>query len=504
MLRRCCVLVLGAALMCAPRAGYAAPSEARLVEAAKAGDMAAVRVLIKGRSDVNAPAPDGNTALHWAAERGDLELTKLLLANGAKAGTANRFGITPLRLACERGNVAVVDALLAAGADAKERRAESGDTVLMIAARSGHADVVRSLLARGADVNVVEPTRGQTALMWAAAQRHADVLKVLLEAGADTTVVSKTGLTALMFAIREGDLDATRVLLAQRGVDVNARAKDGTSMLVLAILNAHFDVAKLLLESGADASVKDPHGLPLHVLTFLRRSQNTTLSAFLPRKLPDSGVDSFALAKELLARGADVNARYSNSGAPRHMATGSFRTPFTGATAFFIAATQADVPFMRFLAANGADPKTMSNANITPLIAAAGIGTLFGATPGTPAEALEAVKLAAELGNDPRATIAPSKERLDPTYVDANALFGAAMLGANDLVRWLVDQGVPLDHKSKRGTNVYQVAAAIDGRIYNPNPETAELILKLAKERGLVLDTNPLPAMSMRELAGQD
>ena len=90
-----------------------------------------------------------------------------------------------------------------------------------------------------------------------------------------------------------------------------------------------------------------------------------------------------------------------------------------------------------------------------------------------------------ELGNDPLYRIAPSTERLDPTYVDATALFGAAMMGSNDLVRWLVDKGVPLDHKSKRGANAYQVAAAIDGRIYNPQPETAELILKLAKERGL-------------------
>jgi uncharacterized protein len=491
-------VALAALFILFPLASHAAPSDGiRLVQASKAGDAKTARALIRAHVDVNASDADGSTALHWAAERGDLELVKLLIAHGANARTTNRYGMSPLRLACERGNLAVVSALLAAGAEVNERRAESGDTPLMVAARSGHADIVRTLLARGAEIDVVEPARRQTALMWAAAQRHSDVVKVLLEAGANTTLASNAGLTALMFAIREGDVETTRAMLERDRDGANARGKDGTSMLVLAILNAHFDVAKLLLEFGADPSVKDPHGLPLHVLAFLRRAENTALSGSLPRKLPDSGVDSFVLARELLTRGADVNARYTGSGAPKHMASGSFRIPFTGATPFFIAAATMDVPFMRFLAANGADPTLSTNANITPLIGASGIGALFGATPGTPEEALAAVKLAAELGNDPLARVGESQERIDVTYVDATALFGAALIGADDLVRWLVDKGVPLAHKSKRGANAYHLAAGIDGRIYNPFPQTAELMLKLAKERGITLDTNPLPPMAM-------
>jgi ankyrin repeat protein len=497
------LLPLVAVIALAPAVAGAADN-ARLVDAAKAGDAAAVRALVRGHADVNLASADGTTALHWAAERGDIDLAKVLIRAGANVRAANRYGITPLRLACEQGAAAVVEALLAAGADVNERRAESGDTLLMVAARSGHADIVRTLVAHHAELDAVEPARGQTALMWAAAERHADVVKALLDAGAKADIISTTGLSALMFAIREGDLAVTKVLIDRPGMDVNARAKDGTSMLILAILNAHLDVAKLLLERGADPSVNDPHGLPLHVLTFLRRAQNTTVSSYLPRQLPDSGVDSFMLAHELLARGADINARYMQFGAPKHMAAGSFRIPFIGATAFFIAATQMDLPFMRFLVANGADPTTPSGANVTPLIAASGLATLFGATPGTPEEAFAAVKLCADLGNDPLATVAPSSSvRIDPTYVDATALFGAGVMGANDLVRWLVEKGVRLDHKSKRGSNAYQVTAAIDGRIYNPQPETADLMLKLAKERGIVFDTNPLPNMSMRELAGQ-
>ena len=261
-------------------------------------------------------------------------------------------------------------------------------------------------------------------------------------------------------------------------------------MLVLAILNARFDIAKLLLERGADPNVEDPHGAPLHVLAFLRRAQNDALSFYLPRQLPESGVDSYALTLELLAWGADIDARYTNDSRPKHVAIGRFRVPFTGATPFFIAAITGDAPYMRFLAANGADPSIRTLGNITPLLGASGIGALVGDTPASAEEAFEAVKVAYELGNDPKATVLPSEVRMDASWVNATALHGAATIGSNDMVKWLVDKGVPLDATSKWGSNPYQVAAGLDGRIYNPWPETAAFILDLAKERGVTLDTS--------------
>jgi len=38
-----------------------------VADAAMKGDKAAVRTLIQQKADVNAPQPDGATALHWAA-----------------------------------------------------------------------------------------------------------------------------------------------------------------------------------------------------------------------------------------------------------------------------------------------------------------------------------------------------------------------------------------------------------------------------------------------------
>ena len=43
-----------------------------LVDAAKGGDAATLRALIDRKTDVNAAAADGTTALHWASYRDDV------------------------------------------------------------------------------------------------------------------------------------------------------------------------------------------------------------------------------------------------------------------------------------------------------------------------------------------------------------------------------------------------------------------------------------------------
>jgi ankyrin repeat protein len=70
--------------------------------AAKAGDRAAVRRLIAGKADVNAPAADGSTALLWAVYNSDVDLVKALVAAGAKVDAINRYGVTPLLQASRR------------------------------------------------------------------------------------------------------------------------------------------------------------------------------------------------------------------------------------------------------------------------------------------------------------------------------------------------------------------------------------------------------------------
>ena len=69
--RPACVPLCAMVALLAGVALGAAGSEAPLVDAVKRGDTATVRSLVKSGVEVNAPTPDGSTALHWAVHRDD-------------------------------------------------------------------------------------------------------------------------------------------------------------------------------------------------------------------------------------------------------------------------------------------------------------------------------------------------------------------------------------------------------------------------------------------------
>jgi ankyrin repeat protein len=164
-----------------------------VADAAMRQDATRVVTLIAAKADVNAPQPDGSTALHWAAYHGDVKLTGALLRAHANPGVAMENGMTPLLLACENGNTDLVKQLLKAGADPNQTLA-NGETPLMMAARTGRIPVMAALLEKGVKVDEKERLRGTTALMWAAANSNADAVRFLISKGAD--VSARSGTTA--------------------------------------------------------------------------------------------------------------------------------------------------------------------------------------------------------------------------------------------------------------------------------------------------------------------
>ena len=185
-------LLGGALIVAAPLSAADAP---RLADAAAKQDMESVRALVRDKANVNAPQPDGATALHWAVHWDDLETAALLIGAGANVNAKNDYSATPLSLACTNGNAAMVEKLLASGAN-PNLAAASGETPLMRCARTGSAAAVKALLDRKADVSARNNEQGQTALMWAVAQKHPAVTDLLIKAGADIRARSKAGLHA--------------------------------------------------------------------------------------------------------------------------------------------------------------------------------------------------------------------------------------------------------------------------------------------------------------------
>ena len=405
---------------------------------------AVVGMLVAGGAAAAQPADDA-TPLHRAAHAGDAAAVRRLLDAGGEADAATRLGVTPLALACAGGHAAVVGALLAAGAD-PNRASPYGETPLMAAARTGVVDSVTALLRHGAGegVDAREGWRGQTALMWAAAEGHAAVVAPLAEAGADVDARSDGGFTPLAFAVRAGHGAAAAALLAA-GADVNLALPDGTSPLHLAVVNAHYDVAARLLEHGGDAGASGPGWTPLHQLVWTRRPNRHYNN---PAAFPTGVVTDLELARALVARGADVDARQTAE--PRD----GYRNALNrrGATPFLLAAKAVDLEMMRLLLALGADPLLANEDGTTALLVAAGVGIWSASeSPGSAGEALEAVKLLLELGDSASA-------------VDDNgdaALHGAVMRGSWELVLHLLEQGAALNPVNERGWTPLTIAQGI-------------------------------------------
>jgi len=440
----------------------AAANDLRLIDAVKAGSAQQMESLLKEGVDVNATQGDGATALHWAVQRDDLATVDRLLKAGAKANVANDNGVTPVFLACTNRSGAIVEKLLAAGANPNAKLIR-GETVLMECARTGNLRGVKALLAKGAKVNEKESMHDQTALMWAVSQSHPDVTNALIEFGADINARSRAyqqtvtseetqrdkreelnyiktrgGSTALMFAARVGDVESARLLLAA-GANPNDISPDGTSILVEAAHSGQGAIGKLLLDKGADPNNAEAGYTALH-------------AAVLRGDLD--------LVKALLAHGANPNALVTKGDPIRRDAQDFVLTgKEIGATPYFLAARYLEVEMMPILVAAGADPKKGLPDGTTPLMVAAGVGdsrndsddgknmsrryvyVYDGAVLEPESRVLACVKEAVALGGDVKATDAAGN----------TALHGAAPLGFDTVVQFLVDSGADVNAKNRRG-----------------------------------------------------
>src|SRR5439155_13651270 len=105
------------------------------------------------------------------------------------------------------------------------------------------------------------------------------------------------------------------------------------------------------------------------------------------------------VVQALLAHGADINARTTKN--PPRVGVNMFSiVKMVGVTPVWIAAMSHDVEMMRLLASHGADPMIASADNVTPLMAASGLGRVEGDSLLTDEESVPAARLCLELGND--------------------------------------------------------------------------------------------------------
>jgi ankyrin repeat protein len=461
-------------------------AEPALVDAVRSGDSAAALTLLESGADVNAPEPNGTTALLWAVYNDDADLVARLLAAGADASAANLFGATPMAEAAVIGNAAVIDALLDAGADVDSANAE-GQTALMVAARTGKLDAVQALIRHGADVNAAEEWGGQTALMWAAGQCHPDVVRALIESGADVNVKSKArewtrrvhaeprpkdmdrgGFTPLIYAARSGCTEAARALV-EGGADLNDTDPDRGTALVLALMNFRFDTAAYLVEAGADLDKWDLYG---HSPVYMAVDANVIPDGGRPDVPSLDKTTALEVLEMILDRGANPNLQLKLRPPYRNVIfdRGGDQVLSTGATPLLRAAKAGDNAAIQLLLEHDALVDLPNESGVTPLMAAAGMGHGDNPTRGrykTEAQGVESIRLLIAAGADVNARNVQGQ----------TALHAAAQKGWTEIVRALAEAGADLTAEDAQGVTPLEIAQGNytvgRGQQGQAHPETA-------------------------------
>ncbi|QSV44238.1 ankyrin repeat domain-containing protein [Geobacter benzoatilyticus] len=229
-----------------------------LFDAAKEGNAAKVRKLIKAKADVNytesITLADGGSVerlspLMAATMAGSLDAVKALVAGGGWVNYLNSKTVNSLWIAAHNGNLEIVKHLATHGAYLNNSNNEDV-TPLMAAAMNGHFEVVKFLVDKKARIDEVHK-EGDSALMFAVARGHTDIARFLIDAGANVNIRNAFGVTALIISAAEGNDEVARKLL-EKNADTTVRTATGLTALDVARAREMHSVADLLEEQGKE------------------------------------------------------------------------------------------------------------------------------------------------------------------------------------------------------------------------------------------------------------
>lgn len=304
----------------------------------------ALALLVRG-ADAFASCPDGEPVLHEALRLGWLRLVEALLEAGLDPDQRDAHGWTGLYLATNLGLEPAVRLLVRFGPELRARAAD-GQTAIGLALAGGREDLARwldwsgpwSLPARrlrpddlvaaalADDVAAVErllglglpidasDTQGCTALLRAAGQGHVAVVRSLLARGADPTLSARTGATPLTAAVSAGRSDALEALL-DAGVAVDQPLPGGATALMVACALGQDGAARSLLAHGARIDLRD-------------EQENTALLAAAEHAAVVRAREPvLSLLRNLLAAGAEIEARNAQGCGALHLVLGGRQEP---------------------------------------------------------------------------------------------------------------------------------------------------------------------------------
>lgn len=221
---------------------------------------------------------------------------------------------------------------------------------LVKAAAANDLASIMELVHTTSNVNKADAITEMTALDFAVENGNSEVVRVLLEAGANPQLKNGVERTALMYLRESATAELVQTLM-KSGADINFHDESGETPVMNAVTSAPFEVVRVLIEAGAKLDSRDENGKT--ILFFAAHNQNPEV------------------VKYLISLGADLSARDDN-----------------GETPLIVAAEDGSAATVKSLIVAGAEVNAKDDSGYTPLINAAASGNL------------ESVKLLLDAGAD--------------------------------------------------------------------------------------------------------
>ena len=419
--------------------------------AAQKGNLDVLKLLKKSGANIYAPKNNGSNSIMLASVgTGDCETMSWLIKEGVDVNHSNKKGFTAVHNAAQKGNLDVLKLLKISGANIHALSKCGWNSIISALIGTGDCDTVRWLVEQGIDINHCDKN-GFTAVHCAAEKGNLDVLKLFKASGANIHAQSESGHSSIMSAsLGTGDCDTVRWLINE-GVDVNHCNRKGLTAVHFAAWKGNVDVLKLLKDSGANIHVQTVNG------------GNSIM-------LASKGTGDCETVKWLIEQDIDVN-----------------HCDEEGFTAVHYAAQKGNLDLLKLIKASGANIHAQTKNGFSSIMSASrGTGDS-----GTVKWLIEqdidvnhcdkkgftAVHNAAQKGNlDVLKLLKASGANIHAQTMSGDNSIMLASIGTGDCdtVRWLIEQGVDVNHCNKEGCTAIHKAA-----------QNSKLdVLKLLKARG--------------------
>ncbi len=364
-------LILAAAFFYSLFSISASATEAKLISAAKSGNIKIIQDLISQGFSKDTADSSGRSLLLIAASGGKYAAAEFLIEQGASVKSGDLKGNTLLHYlaaSSRKESIALMERALNRGSDINALNFNSPrQTPAEIAVSKGNIAALELLMTRGVRPDYYFGNKPM--IIYAYEIRQINAMKFIADKGANIDSENPAKETLIHLAVLRNDIATVKYLIEKKAA-VDRKGTQGKTALFIAVEKGYLKIAELLLQSGASADVFDFSGKNIMHLLASGKSNGKNITTFSTYGININKADSSGVTP-LMA--AVQNKRWENV-TPLIDAGADYKfTDNNGKTLLITAIETKNSLLAAYLIEKGIDLKKQDQAGKTALHAAASL-----------------------------------------------------------------------------------------------------------------------------------